>query len=409
MTEEATVRRAYRICPCSSWDVEGIQSWLEDMAQEGLILETDGVFMGIFSFIRTTPKGMIYRLEAVQKEPGFFDNPNFSPDAELLELSEELGWEYVLRYGMFHIYRSDASHPRELHTDPVVHAIAIDALRKRQRNSLIRAMIMVILWFVIPVYGHRYLFRNAATIGTIFVAAYLAFIAWTLIEPIRIVVQLKRYKKRLAKGEPLTRSADWRRHAATHTLFRLFPVLITTILLLSPLAVLITEAESTPLEEFDADPPFVTIQDLLPAGEYDRTGTSMGDYNTMRQWSTAVSQNMEWQEWASVRASDGRAYSGILRIDYHETVSPWIAEGLFNDYYNYELRRYGTERFSDLDAPVAGLDGCRAYSSYGIIHILMRQGNIVLHATVLLEDEHDNAVWEDWAILAAQQLAQGGA
>ena len=29
------IRHAYRTCPCFSFDVEGIQTWLEDMAAQG--------------------------------------------------------------------------------------------------------------------------------------------------------------------------------------------------------------------------------------------------------------------------------------------------------------------------------------------------------------------------------------
>ena len=35
------VRKSHRICPCNAYDIEGIQSWLEDLAAEGLQLEKD--------------------------------------------------------------------------------------------------------------------------------------------------------------------------------------------------------------------------------------------------------------------------------------------------------------------------------------------------------------------------------
>ena len=38
MSDE-NIRYAYRICPCFSYDIEGIQTWLEDMASQGLVLE----------------------------------------------------------------------------------------------------------------------------------------------------------------------------------------------------------------------------------------------------------------------------------------------------------------------------------------------------------------------------------
>ena len=61
----------HRTCPCYKWDVEGIQTWLEDMAAKGLHLEPDGGLFGIFSFLKGEPKQVRYRLTPV-KESGAF-------------------------------------------------------------------------------------------------------------------------------------------------------------------------------------------------------------------------------------------------------------------------------------------------------------------------------------------------
>ena len=34
--------RALRLCPCPPYDVEGMESWLSDLAARGLLLEEDG-------------------------------------------------------------------------------------------------------------------------------------------------------------------------------------------------------------------------------------------------------------------------------------------------------------------------------------------------------------------------------
>ena len=35
---DMTARRAYRLPPCPAWDVEGMERWLEDMAERGFFL-----------------------------------------------------------------------------------------------------------------------------------------------------------------------------------------------------------------------------------------------------------------------------------------------------------------------------------------------------------------------------------
>ena len=45
MTEE---KKVYRLCPCFSHDIEGIQTWLEDLAMDGLFLMPEGRVISIF-------------------------------------------------------------------------------------------------------------------------------------------------------------------------------------------------------------------------------------------------------------------------------------------------------------------------------------------------------------------------
>ena len=55
----------YRLVPCPSYDVEGIESWLEDLAEEGLFLTNDGFFCGFGFFHKEEPKKVKYRFTPV--------------------------------------------------------------------------------------------------------------------------------------------------------------------------------------------------------------------------------------------------------------------------------------------------------------------------------------------------------
>ena len=52
----------YRLVPCPSYDVEGMESWLEDLAEEGLFLTRDGFFCGFGSSTRTSTPELSYEL-----------------------------------------------------------------------------------------------------------------------------------------------------------------------------------------------------------------------------------------------------------------------------------------------------------------------------------------------------------
>lgn len=146
----------YRLPPCPVYDVEGTESWLSDLAREGLMLEKDGFFAGFMSFQRTTPRTAQYRLEAIQKLNGLLSDGFEAPSDEALELSEKYGWEYLLKYGDFHIYRSFGFPARELNTDPDVQAMALNKVRKRQRNAAIWSVIHLIILLFCCLYPVSY-------------------------------------------------------------------------------------------------------------------------------------------------------------------------------------------------------------------------------------------------------------
>ena len=98
MSEEKKIHRSHRLCPCNPMDIEGIQTWLEDMAQDGLILEKESVFFGFWSFEKSTPQKVLYRLEVVQ---GKFLEDTDTPQLDMLETAEAMGWEYVTKYAEF--------------------------------------------------------------------------------------------------------------------------------------------------------------------------------------------------------------------------------------------------------------------------------------------------------------------
>ena len=134
----------YRLTPCPAYDVEGMESWLSDLAAEGLFLTQDGFFFGFGFFERDTPRRVKYRLQASEAPGGFFAD-NDEPDKEQQELTEALGWEYVSRRGEFYIYRSREEGVRELNTDPEVQAITVKQVQKRQFHAVFNCVLWLFL------------------------------------------------------------------------------------------------------------------------------------------------------------------------------------------------------------------------------------------------------------------------
>lgn len=384
-------KKAFRICPCSPYNVEAVQTWLEDLARDGLILEKDGYFAGVFTFLREQPRTMIYRLEPVQKPNASIFDEN-DPDIDMVESIAEMGWEYMFRYGMFHIYRTTDPHPRELHTDPAVQSMALSAVHKRLAVNIIDSLVWILLWLLTrnTPFGHP--FRSAVTIGLTFVLSYSAWFFLFIFQPISGAVMLWRYRKRLKAGDALTSRKDWKRLAPASICAKLLVLLLPCLLVGNVISTL-TDATHEPLDR-QTEVPFVTIADLMPQGEYSQSSHTFGDYNLYREWSTAVSAvNIEWSEWAKVTSSDGTTYDGILRLDYHETSSEWLARQLAKDYYHYDRHRYN--RFSEQEAPETSADSIRIYSNH-VNYVLIQHDNIVIHATLTLTDQDNNSLQPLW-------------
>lgn len=404
MTAEKEIRYAHRTCPCLSNDVEGIQTWLEDMAAEGLLLEGDGAFMGIYTFRRTQPQKVLYRMVPVKQKKGFFSETGDGPEAEEQEFSEQCGWEYMMRCGSFHVYRTLDPKARPLHTDAAVHAMALESVKRQHYSALAFEIIYFAILFVLRRYSIACLFLSGALIGPLYVAAVLGLVVWAVVRLTADWLRLSRYQKRLRSGDSLDSRKDWKRHAWPVRIWKSVPtVLILTLLVTWGISAQ-RAGSGVPLEDYAGDTPFATLQDVFPGCEADHS-SGFGDYNTAVHYKTAVADNYEWDELAYITVDGTRRYC-LLRLKYHELGAEWLAKGLANDYYRQEAWRYNGKRFEDLSASETALDSVRVFSSYGILHVLVQHGNCVAHAVVNIEGDDQANQWHLWLEAAERMLLE---
>ncbi len=387
------IRYAYRICPCFAYDVEGIQTWLEDMASQGLVLEADGTFLGFFTFQKTTPRKCRYRLAPIKDKKGFFSDSSDGPSEEEQEFSEKCGWEYLVRYGSFYIYRAIGEDVRPLHTDLAVHSMALGAVKKKQREAIISTVVNFIIYALLS-HNLFSFFRSGAVIGLAFLLSLIVFGIWLVGSSIAAIVRLSRYQKRLQQGDNLEQPKNWKEKALFVRCTKLLPTVCFFVFLFGWLNSLSMAYKNIPLTEYPQDPPFAVLEDIFPEAEIDRTA-NFGDYNTVIHYTTALSENYEWRQEDTVATGTG-SYHCILRIEHHETVSKLWAKGLFWDYYTYERLRYRGKRYKEFDTPQTEFDDVKVYSSYGILHVLIRQDNTVTHATVSITQQGQNNQWPLW-------------
>ncbi|MGI6344582.1 MAG: DUF2812 domain-containing protein [Bacillota bacterium] len=123
------------------WELEEMQNWLSEMAQQGWHLESGD---GRASFRQGSRQRVRYRCEYGDVE---------GLPAEQLEIYAAAGWEYVRQHGHVHIFRApdDQSIP-EIHTEV---ASRLRMLRPLARNLILSALLFVAwvtlsLWLRLP-------------------------------------------------------------------------------------------------------------------------------------------------------------------------------------------------------------------------------------------------------------------
>lgn len=391
MKEKKKFRRSV---PCPDYDVERIESWLADLGKEGIHLDKETTFRGGLLFTKGAPRNDRYRLEPKPKKDGQYSD---RPDEEARQLCAEYGWEFVGSYSQFYIYRAIRPDAREMHTDLEVQAAALTILRKREsRQSAaqsVSALYMLLSFLKEP-------FRYMVTFGSSFCLLELVFIFATLITSIIRVRHIRRLQRQLKQNIPLDHSKPWQDQAWFHRLARWGGIGIYVLLL----TVLFTQCayaysvSNQPLADFEGDPPFITIADLYPEGEY--TNGNLGSfYDNFEQYSSDLGpENIQWWEYATVTTADGETSSGSLIVNYHETAAPWIAKGLVKEY----LRN--ANKYEDIQpAPLdLGVDYAVTYDNI-YETILIQHGSTVIEARISAEDS--TAAWvEAWTELTVQRL-----
>lgn len=364
--EHEEIRYSYRLPPCPMYDVAGMESWLGELAEQGLLLCEDGFWFGIATFRHAPAQRMTYRLEAVPRRRAFDDNT--APDEEAQTLAAQYGWEYVTRRGEFDIYRTDREDARELNTDPRVQALALRAVRARQRDNLLIWLFWLILYPLLR--GGAALYRapllTAVTLGTPLAVFGTVIPAWLFARTMISTVQLSRMYRRLRRGETLPHRKDWQARARRYQVMSVVRTVLTVVWIVwlgvVTLHLMAGTGEVT-WDEYlsEQDIPFATVADIAATqGQVtDARLTMSGFGNTVRAWGDILApRSLDACHIAEVTLADGRMVTGGLYVEYHETAAPWIAAQLAREYHALDRRE---KNYEPLSLTLDGADTVIAY------------------------------------------------
>ena len=386
---ESGNRGTVRLIPCADYDIEGLQSYFEEMAAKGLHLKKDGIFAYFASFERGEPREARYRMDVKEKRSPIMDGDNGRPTDEQIELCGELGWEYVDSIGAFHIFRTyDAAAP-ELNTDAALQSIAARRIVRSQIDSVLVLCFWLLIYPVLKLDG--LLLPTMFTVGTdVMLLAFIIDIWWIACSIARLIY-LSRIKKRLEAGESIVRRV--KRSSARY----IAPRIVFAVLAAATVCLFIarwSEADKgrIPLEEYAGELPFATIADIVP-GKYERMGFPVTDGIQVRS-DILAPVVIDFREYAAVTVSGGKAFSGGLLIDYYETVSPRLARATAEELLlNARLKRH----YTPIELADTGADMQAAY--YDEVHmptVILQKGSRVIKATLYQTGEYTISM-DEWA------------
>ena len=110
----------WKFRPVHSWAIGELESWMSEMAKEGLHFYKMGSHFGKFK--KGEPQELEYRIDFInEKKPSDTSDKN-EPSYEQIQAYRQLGWDYVTSYDKFHVYSSPKKrHAMEIPTNTEKH------------------------------------------------------------------------------------------------------------------------------------------------------------------------------------------------------------------------------------------------------------------------------------------------
>lgn len=390
---------AHRCPPCPTYDLEGYESWLEDLARQGLILTKSGFFFGFLEFEKSTPKPMRYRLQPLPKKRFLEDR---RPTDAALELAEAYGWEYLCNMADYAIYGCSNPAARELDTDPQVQAVALQQTYKRKRRDFIWLTVVLILSFafLLAIGPVTQVLNNPWS------TFYFCFMAVAYPISARLELkQLKELKQKLTLGTPLSRTKNWRKTRWQHWVGAfLFVGIYFSLGILLFISNFSSWEDSRwqSVETYSQEIPFATITDLAGGGSFEPDGLYTEEDNHIAERATLLApRQIKLQQLGRVTENDTTLFSGILEVEYYEMRTKWLAKELFQEIYRMDN---GSKHYHLFTLPDLPTEQEISYSNY-FPTLLLQDGTTVLKVQLTQFDDGRQMEPDVWAAIIARSIA----
>lgn len=325
--------RVKRYRTISIYDIGKMESYLSDMAKEGLFLS--GMSLCYNHFQINEPADMEYRIDFGEK----------GLNLEMRELYAQSGWSYTCSFKEIHVFQAAASDTLvEIHTDPAEQSFT---LRKACKIFRMLIPLEIVLFFIMiglstfdtMIGGTPIL--NLLENNFIFMIN-IAFIFYIIYEIIRQLQTLNQIKKRLQMGFYINHHEPWKKNPASR--YMIYGIL-TALILLSTASIVcnIRTIAGTVTGELnyeltlDTELPVVRLNDIekleAPVLRTYFSKDSKHFFSNVRvRYNVFMKENEINEEFIQEDMTwEGDVYTPSIHTNYYRIFLPFLVQGAVSD------------------------------------------------------------------------------
>ncbi len=335
-----------KLFPINFCDIGGIESYLHDMAADGLFIKKLGL---IAEYEKGEPSKATYRLEPLMRAEK-------RPDDSIIDGYLDFGWKYVCtdENNMFHVFVSFDDKPEEIHTDIQAQKYSYDYIAERFEKSkrvnvigIILDLSILLMCALSGVFDMRYYIESGTAV---WLQTFIILSVIAMILSIRDSLRIKKLYNGLRLGIPIKHRTKYKKHY-----FSFIIITLITIISAARIGISIYSLQSgwnKNISEFTGKIPAITLYDIeteqfsIESSIYD--GIDRNN-NIEYKWSElspviyeinqrGVSGSRQWNDRSG-------QYSPSLKTKYYELRFKFLRKPLLEDIIDYELEFF---KFSEI-------------------------------------------------------------
>lgn len=388
-----------KLIPVDMMQIPALESWLSDLAEEGLFLVSFG--SAFAKFEQREPQKLPYRIEPflvseasdlIQTIRSTAASTRGEPhpltpeekQEQMIALYEECGWEYICKINQFFgVFRGKEEDAPEIHTDPVAQSLAYETLYRRQKKSLLRTLPFAVILLAFCLYqtfwGENFYISMKSNMILLPQLILLLLSFWLFLRQTRKYRQIRDHLK---EGIPMEHRVDW--HSGKLFRFLKTFAIDTLVLIYIWYTVLGFSADwEGELNTLHRPLPYLALEEIetSPAFAIDRSNLYEGkDHENYATFNTSLlipaQYEIEQQGIVPDRrwADNSGIYSPSLEMRYYDLRFAFLTKPFFDsmlEWFIYNESGY-TDIFDDR------IDEGILYDNEGSQHLFLRKDDHVL-------------------------------